>query len=86
MANCNITMDSFPQAYETYPTAVPLQQWPGTPTPGPVCLPAQGCFIASHVDPDTQFLQNTYLMRPDRAYGAGAQAVPIREGDLCRNT
>lgn len=79
-------MASFPRTYEKYPTAVPLQQWPGTPTPGPVCVPAQGCFKASHVDPDTRFLQNTYLMRPDRSYGNGAVAVPIREGDLCRNT
>ena len=41
-------------------------------------------FPASHVIPQSEFLQNTYLMRPDRKY-IPAAAVPIRAGNLCRN-
>jgi len=50
----------------------------------PECNPSDGCFPASHVAPQTEFLQNTYLMRPDRKY-MPAGAVPIRAGNLCRN-
>ncbi len=50
----------------------------------PQCNPSAGCFPASHVTPQTEFLQNTYLMRPDRKY-MPAGAVPIRAGNLCRN-
>ena len=50
----------------------------------PQCNPSAGCFPASHVAPQTEFLQNTYLMRPDRKY-MPAGAVPIRAGNLCRN-
>ena len=50
----------------------------------PMCNPSAGCFPASHVAPQTEFLQNTYLMRSDRKY-MPAGAVPIRAGNLCRN-
>lgn len=50
----------------------------------PECNPSAGCFPASHVAPHTEFLQNTYLMRPDRKY-MPAGAVRIRAGNLCRN-
>ena len=76
-----LIMADFDKTYSMYPTAVPKVEFKG-----PVCDPAQGCFPASHVTPQSKFLINTYLTRPDRSYGQPAGAVPIREGDLCRNT
>lgn len=52
----------------------------------PVCKPEQGCFPASHVVPQSEYLINTYLTRPDRSYNQpGGSSVAIREGMLCRN-
>ena len=66
---------NFDTAYSQPPTAVP---------PKAYYQPKPGMFPASHVAPQTEFLQNTYLMRPDRKY-MPAGAVPIRAGNLCRN-
>ena len=91
MESTNIGMANFDNVYETYPTAVPKQPWPGqgeglgTPVPGPVCKPADGCFKASHVVPGGPFLINTFLAQPDRRY-IPAGAIPIREGTLCKNS
>ena len=67
----------FDTAYSQPPTAVPPKAY-YQPKPGSEQFPA------SHVAPQTEFLQNTYLMRPDRNY-IPAAAVPIRAGNLCRN-
>lgn len=76
----NLVMADFDQAYSTYPTAVPKVAFKG-----PKCSPKDGCFAASHVTPQKDFLINTYLTRPDRSYNQPTGAVPIREGMLCRN-
>jgi hypothetical protein len=76
-----LIMADFDQTYSTYPTAVPKVAFTG-----PKCEPKDGCFPASHVTPQSKFLINTYLIRPDRSYNQPAGAVPIREGMLCRNT
>ena len=54
-----LPMASFPDSYENFP-AVPLRLYKG-----PTCLPKNACFKASHVTPQTDFLINTYLTRPD---------------------
>lgn len=72
-------MANFNKVYSEYP-AVPQREYKG-----PVCKPSEGCFIASHVTPQTDFLINTYLLQPDRSY-IPAGAVPIREGTLCKNS
>ena len=76
-----LVMADFDKTYSMYPTAVPSVKFTG-----PKCSPEDGCFPASHVAPQTNFLINTYLIRPDRSYNQPAGAVPIREGMLCRNT
>ena len=67
----------FDTAYSQSPTSVPAKSYFQPKT-------SSGQFPASHVTPQTEFLQNTYLMRPDRQY-IPAAAVPIRAGNLCRN-
>lgn len=76
-----LIMADFDKTYSLYPTAVPK-----VPFKGPRCEPRDGCFPASHVTPHSNFLINTYLIRPDRRYNQPVGAVPIREGMLCRNT
>lgn len=72
-------MSDFDAAYSQPPTSIPTERYYT-----PKCEVAQGCFAASHVTPNKDFLINTYLARPDRKYQP-AGAVPIREGTLCRN-
>ena len=46
----------------------------------PVCQPEDACFIASHVDHEQGFVQDTYLMRPS------VQAAPIAiTANIARN-
>jgi hypothetical protein len=72
-------MADFDEAYSQAPTSVPAREYNA-----PVCNPANGCFPASHVTPQGDFLINTYLTRPDKM-AAAAGAIPVREGALCKS-